>query len=195
MQIYDALMENKLKAMKKKMLFIALLAILGLGSAVAQDINGRWKADEALKKVMDLKDKDLDMDIVLHFSGNALTIDLPMKGKDDEMTMSLVYSVPGTYTQTGNQVKAKFNTKKASLSVTDLQTNDPEMKAMMKTPEGKKAVLLLINSQVKESMAKDLKDLAEVTKVFESFTIEKVTATALTIRMMSEQTATFVRTK
>ena len=181
--------------MTKRVFMLMMLAMIMVGSVNAQSINGRWKASEELKKKMDMTGNDPKMDIVLDITSTSIAVEIPMSMKDNEMSANMRYRVPGTYTRTGNKVVAKFNTKKADFEVIDFDTNDTEMKAMMKTAEGKKAMLKLLNETLKEQIKDDLKDINDVTKLFKMFTIQKVTDSALTIKMQDEAEGTFTRTK
>ena len=181
--------------MTKKIFFILSMMMLGITTMSAQSIIGKWAADEDFIKEMELEDKDGKIDIVLNIAQRTISIDVLMNMDDDGDLISMVYSIPGTYTKVGNKVTAKFDEKKADLKVTDIQTNDPDMKAMMKTEEGKKAVLSLVNTMVKSEVAESMKDIAEITTIFQTFTIEGVTAKKLSIKALEEVPVSFNRTK
>ena len=80
-------------------------------------------------------------------------------------------------------------------SLEQANQNTQNGSSMMKTAEGKKAMLKLLNETIKEQIKDDLKDINEVTKLFKMFTIQKVTDSALTIKIQDEAEGTFNRTQ
>lgn len=182
--------------MTKRVFILMLLAMIMVGSTTAQSINGRWRASDELKKEMNTAGSGTKMDFVLDITSTGITVEVPMSMKDNEVSVKMCYRVPGTYTRTDNKVEVKFNTKNADFEVIDYDTNDTQMKIVMKNAEGKKIMLMQLNETIKEQVNDDLKDLSEVVMMlFEMFTIQKVTDSTLTIKMHDEAEGTFNRTK
>lgn len=178
--------------MTKRFFFILTMMMISITTLSAQSIIGKWYADDEFIRKLELNDKDGKVDIVLSIKENTISTDILMRVDDNDDKIDMIYSVPGTYTKTGNKVTAKFDVPKAELKVTDIKTSDPEMSEMMKTEEGKKTVLKLVNTMMNAEVGDSMKDMAEITKLFNSFNVKSVNANTLSIVIGDENSDTMV---
>lgn len=172
--------------MKKNFLVLFAMMVLCIATASAQSIVGKWYLDESQLKMMDLGE-NIKMDFILDISQKNFDIVYNMEVTEDDVKMWINSKVPGTYVKKGNNMKVTFDTTKIDLKVVDFTSTDPEIAEMMKSPEGKKMFLELVNMTIKENMADITKDMAETAETLSEFTIGQLTAKKLTIKAGDEE--------
>ena len=158
-------------------------------AASKKSLNGSWKAGKELQAMIDevIDDKDVQLEVILAFEGkNSLTIQMPIKANTEGLSMTVDVRVPGTYSQKGEKVNAKFDLTNTQMEVTDFESDDPDIMALTKTDEGKKAFLTLINSMMKEQLSDKADSLADLAHAFENFTIKSQTDSQLTLAMSGD---------
>lgn len=172
----------------KKILFVfTVLLMSGMGSAMAQSINGSWKANKEFKDKFELTDDETNINMLLVFSGSNMSIKLIIKSTDKEVgVITMSYTIPGSFKKTGNKYHATFNKEKAAFKVDDLVSTDPEMKKMMADPDSKKMMLTMIEAMVQKESAKDFKDMLAICDVFEEFEVASVTSRKLELKIVDE---------
>ena len=149
-------------------LFIILtMMVLCITTLSAQSIIGKWYADE-VAEAMELNELG---DVVLNIKERTISTDFYINIEDDGAKIKMLYSIPGTYTQSGKKVTAKFNADKTDVKVVDFKTNDPELLAEMKTEKGKKELYEVISSLIESEMGDLVKGLAEISEIFNKFTV------------------------
>lgn len=180
--------------MKKIIFVFAVLWMAGIGSAMAQSINGTWKANQAFEEQFELNEDGSDIDLLLVFNGNNMDIKFFVKTEDAEVGVVIFsYTIPGTFKKNGKTYVPTFNREKAVFKVEEFVSSDPEMKEMMKDPETKKMVLTMLESSAKDGSEKDLKEAQIITEMFEEFEVVSVTAQKLELKFGGEVTYGFDR--
>ena len=173
------------------MFFFLTLMILGINSVTAQNHIGKWVADQEISKLIN-NDPTMDIALGLVFTAKDINIQFNIKAQDDEMTMKMLCTLPGTYTKSGKNVVAKYAPEKLTLKIIDVKTNDAEINEMLASKEGREMVFKMIEDQAISEMKKQINELDEIINLFGNFTMEKVTATKL-ILGMSDTTISFDR--
>ena len=183
------------RIMTKKIFLTLALMLLTITTMTAQSLLGTWKADDAYMEKMELTKDGCHVDLYLDIKKKTIDILLFMNMTQKDGVIDMSFTIPGTYKKKGKNVFSTFDKDKTDLKVTDLQTEDPEMKAMMQTEESKQAMLTLVNSMMKSQLADALKDISALADIFEVFTIDKLTAKTLDINALDEEPVSFTRTK
>lgn len=161
--------------MTKRIFIILTMMVLCITTLSAQSIIGKWYADE-VAEAMELNELG---DVVLNIKERTISTDFYINIEDDGAKIKMLYSIPGTYTKSGKKVTAKFNADKTDVKVVDFKTNDPELLAEMKTEKGKKELYEVISSLIESEMGDLVKGLAEISAIFNKFTVKSVTAKTL----------------
>ena len=180
----------------KKLLFIfTVLLMSGIGSAMAQSINGSWKANKEVKNQFEWTDDDTDVDMLLVFSGGNMSIKVLVKSTDKEVgIITMSYTFPGSFEKTGNKYHTTFNKEKAVFKIDDIVTTDPDMKGLMADPDSKKMILDMIESTVKKERSDNgIKDMLTICDVFEEFEVASVTSRKLELKIADTMTFGFDR--
>lgn len=168
-----------------------LLNVVGLCAQSAykapnQSLNGTWKAGQELQAMLDsiIDDKSTNVGFMLAFEGQStIAILMPIHVTTDDMTMTVDVRIPGTYKRNGQKVTTTFNKKDTEVKATSIESDDPDIKAMIKTEESRKMLLGLVNSMIKEQLTDMLDGVSEITDGFQSFTVKSQTATQLTLTL------------
>lgn len=175
--------------MKKRIIFILTMILLGITNLPAQSYQGRWFADEKTMEELGL-DLDIledaglkDFSLLLNISKGSIKVDLLFSGKEEDITYYMIYSTPGTYSRKGNKVHARFDPDKAKFRVSNLKSEDKETKKLLKIEEFKKEMLKSLSMMIREEMGEDAKSLSYMAELFQEFTIERVSDDRLTINV------------
>ncbi|MBQ9679002.1 MAG: energy transducer TonB [Prevotella sp.] len=132
--------------------------------------------------------------MLLVFSGGNMSMKLIIKSTDmagSSVTMS--YTIPGSFIKTGNKYHATFNKEKAAFKVDDIVISDPNLKGMMADPDSKKLMLVMMEAKVKKESGNDLKEMSIICDVFEEFEVASVTSRKLELKIADEMTFGFDR--
>ncbi len=171
--------------MKKRIIFILTMILLGITNLPAQSYQGRWFADEKTLEELGLdgidSDEIKDFDLLLNMSKGSIKVDLLFNIKVEDMTLYIICSNPGTYTRKGNRILTSFDPDKMKFRVSNLKSKDKEVKEYLKEKDFKKMLLKLLSTEMREEVGEDLILLSEITEDFQEFTIEKVSDDRLTI--------------
>lgn len=169
--------------------------LLGISSMSAQTLIGEWKADKELKGLFAQlnDDPNLKIDLALKFNVKDINLKMLISGESEGIRLIFDYIIPGTYTKAGKQITAKYDLTKSEFKITSLDTNEPEMKQMLENKELRDMIFKMLHDQVKEQMKDQLSEMNDLTKVFESFTVESVTADKLKLTFPEGATFGFDR--
>jgi len=168
--------------MKKTVFLFLTLMMLGINSATAQSHIGKWVADQEFSKQVN-DDPNLKIDFVVDFTAKDINLQMSIKAIDEEMIIKCMYTIPGTYTKTGKNVSAKYSPEKAVFKIIDLKTNDAEINQLLASKETKDMIFKMVEDQAKSELKNQIEGMDEFIGVFRNFTIEKVTASKLTLGM------------
>lgn len=177
--------------MKRRLFTLAALMVLAVASLSAQSFVGKWKATEEFEKQMDF---EKGMDLYLETTATDIKVLMIASVQEDGMDMKMQFVMPGTYTRSGDQVKARFNKSKIDFEILDLKTTDPEISAFLKDPEMKKLLYGLIKEQaMQDSDAKEA--IGPLAEAFETFTISSLTQSTMTVMLQDALELKLTRVK
>ena len=177
----------------KKTLLLLTLMLLGISSMSAQTLIGKWKADKAFSELVN-DDSEMHTDLILQFTAKNLNLQMLIEAADEEMSMKIEYTIPGTYTKKGKQVTANYSLEKATFKLLSLTSTDPELEPLLKDPTTKKMVYDMVEEQAKKEMQGQLTEMYSFTDLFKEFTVESLTATKLNVTFKDSSPVGFDRT-
>lgn len=165
----------------KKVMMLATLVLLGAMTLCAQSLDGTWKADEEIKKMMDLNEEGTDMDWLMDFKGSKANLTLKVSVRDDDMSMVMAIAYDGKFSRKGNSVTTTFDKAGRKFNIVSLESSDPEMKEMLANETTRKLVYALIEEKAKEGLADSFKQIDEIVELVKTFEVKSITANKLTI--------------
>ncbi len=169
--------------MKKMYLLLCLLPFAV--SMSAQKLDGTWMADKEFKEVFELDDEETSMDMFLNFKEEKMTIAFHIMSEDSDVgTIGMVVGIPGTYDVTEDEVTATFDKEATELKITTLNLLDPELNQLMSADEeSRKAIVSMIESQVRSMNDSDLASIGAMSDYFRDFKIFSLTNEKLVIQI------------
>ena len=169
--------------MKKMFLLLCLLPLAV--SLSAQKLDGTWMADKEFKEVFELDDDETSMDMFLNFKEEKMTIAFHIMSEDSDVgTIGMVVGIPGTYDVTEDEVTATFDKEATELKITTLNLLDPELNQLMSADEeSRKAIVSMIESQVRSMNDSDLASIGAMSDYFRDFKIFSLTNEKLVIQI------------
>lgn len=176
--------------MKKTFLFLMAWVMLSISSMSAQNYLGTWKADSSFKEQLNtlINEENVDLDLGFVMTKKDINCQLFMKTANDNLSVDLVVSIPGTYSVKGDKFTAKFDTEKSDLKVTNLKSDDPEMNEGLQMDETKDIWYNLVTTMMKKELGDSLKTLSDgVSELFEEFRIKQDVANKLIMLIEDEE--------
>ena len=155
----------------------------------AQTLDGAWTLNDEDKSLLELEDdEDSTVDLTLVIQDKDILVGFIATVTDEEVgTISLLLGTPGSYTQSGSIVNAEFRPDDTDFGVVDIDTEDPDIKELISTDEGRETFENLIKLGAKEEMEDAKKDLGVMSEYFQHFTIKTLTATRLVITLQEDE--------
>ena len=99
-------------------------------------------------------------------------------------TIGMVVGIPGTYDVTEDEVTATFDKEATELKITTLNLLDPELNQLMSADEeSRKAIVSMIESQVRSMNDSDLASIGAMSDYFRDFKIFSLTNEKLVIQI------------
>lgn len=173
----------KTREMTRKITMAALLLLLNVAGMHAQSLDGTWKAGEVFQKLLEAEmenDPDIpNMELTVSFDGKKFTPKLRLQKADEEMNLDMEVWVEGACSRRGQKVDTTVDGSKCQIKILALETEDEEMKEMLKTEATRTMLYHLVEQMVKESDA--LNDLASVWTLFKTFEVKSLTADKLIV--------------
>ncbi len=168
----------------KKLLTLAAFMLLTL-TAGAQSIVGTWKLTGEYAKELQksIGDDEVDASFGFEFGSNTVKGIIWISGKSDEVSMDMVFKIPGTYTKTGQTVVCSFEKENMEFEILDLKSEDPDMKPMLEDPTTKGLVLNLVKEQMKKEFSEEKDDFYELFENIDKFTVKSLTQNQLVIEV------------
>jgi hypothetical protein len=124
----------------------------------------------------------MDVKFMLSFGDKSeLTIAVPIKVTTQGMTLSVSFRIPGTYSLSGQDVKAQFDKEKILCEVTDIEGDNPDIQAMTKDEASRKMLITMLNSMIKNELKDEFEDITPLSDVFGTFTVKSLTATQMVL--------------
>ena len=125
-------------------------------------------------KMMSKLDKEEKKTIAFHI----------MSEDSDVGTIGMVVGIPGTYDVTEDEVTATFDKEATELKITTLNLLDPELNQLMSADEeSRKAIVSMIESQVRSMNDSDLASIGAMSDYFRDFKIFSLTNEKLVIQI------------
>ena len=169
--------------MKKIFLVFLTLTVLAVGKMSAQSFTGRWMADDSFTEMFQsLMEEGIEAKLGLFITQKEITGQLFLRKNSDDLSLDMEVTVPGTYTKVDNKVKTTFDITKFDLKVTDIRSDNPDVKGEMAIDETREVFLKIISEMTKEELGDSMKTLGEAISVlFGEFTIQQLTDKKLTV--------------
>jgi hypothetical protein len=177
--------------MIKKLSIIVVLCTLVLTGLSAQAIRGKWKANQEFKRA-NLAD---GTDLYLEFEENSMNLSISVDQVKDGTSVTLLFTIPGTYTKKGTHVKALYDYEKVDVEIINFSPSNSTMKATLKDPKKREEILWLMKQQIingSEDAFDGIKDISK--ECFTDFDI-RMTGNKLLILLNSKMNATFLRVR
>ena len=155
-----------------------------------QKLQGLWNAGQEFQSLLSnyVENENMDIQFMLAFGDkDELTIAVPIKVTTQEMTLSVSIRIPGTYSLSGQEVKAKFDKEKIRCEVTDIEGDNPEIQAMTKDEESRKAFITMLNSMLKAELKDEFEDITPLSDAFGNFTVKSLTAQRMVLILGAEK--------
>lgn len=155
----------------------------------AQTLDGAWTLNDEDKTLLELEDdEDSEVDLTLVIQDKDILVGFIATVTDEEVgTISILLGIPGSYTRSGNNVYAEFRTDDTDFGIIDIDTEDPDIKELISTDEGREAFETLFRQGAEEEMEDAKKDLGVMSEYFKHFTIKTLTATRLVIILQDDE--------
>ena len=149
-----------------KRIYLLLCLLPFAVSLSAQKLDGTWIADKEFKEVFELDDEETSMDMFLNFKEEKMTIAFHIMSEDSDV---------GTIT---------FDKEATELKITTLNLLDPELNQLMSADEeSRKAIVSMIESQVRSMNDSDLASIGAMSDYFRDFKIFSLTNEKLVIQI------------
>lgn len=142
--------------MMKKIFTLAALIMLVVAAMNAQSLNGTWKGDENVTKMLNDDNKDQEMFMLLIFNGNKMDWCFEVSMSDETMgDVTFQFIMPCTFVRTGDTLsKMKLQKDKVDIKVVKCSMGDNMAKLL-------DAVLKEEMKKEGSSMLSGLEDMAE----------------------------------
>ena len=173
------------------MMLFSLMCVFAQSSSVIspESLEGKWKIGEGFRAILQSamnekgEGRDLQVDYILDFGkNNSVSIIIPMQGSEEGQDFTMEFSIPGTYTLKGNTINLELNKENISIKITDIKSDDPELKKLMENPKSRDALLLMMSSMIEEEMKSEMKDISSLVDGFASMSVQSVTDTQLKLK-------------
>ena len=173
------------------MMLFSLMSVFAQSSSVIspESLEGKWKIGEGFRAILQSamneegEGRDLQVDYILDFGkNNSVSIIIPMQGSEEGQDFTMEFSIPGTYTLKGNTINLELNKENISIKITDIKSDDPELKKLMENPKSRDALLLMMSSMIEEEMKSEMKDISSLVDGFASMSVQSVTDTQLKLK-------------
>lgn len=176
----------------KRMITLAAMLILAF-SSYAQQLEGVWKAADKFNKKInkEIDDPDVKASLGLLFGKAEVYVILSLHADMEGMSMEFAVTVPGTYTREGEHVTCVFKKLETDISITDISSDDPDMKAMLASEETKAVAMQMFMGQVQGAFDEMKPELAEVSEYFKDFTIKSISTQGMTLQLENKTEAEF----
>lgn len=178
--------------MIKKLSIIVVLSTLALVGLSAQTIQGKWKADQEFKRA-NLAD---GTDLYLEFKESSINLSIIANQIKEGTSVTLLFTMPGTYTKEGSHVKAFYDYEKADVEITNYSPSNSTMKAALKDPKKREEILWLMKQQIINGSEDAFEGIKDISKEYlTDFDIRYMTGNKLIILLNSKMNATFLRVR
>jgi len=167
--------------MKKSLIICVLLLMAGLTGVSAQSIQGKWKSTGAIKKALaEGYGSGGSGDFFLTIGERDISIAIVVKYVESELTLDLEFSTNGTYTRSGNEMKAEVGDR-LDFKILDIQSSNPELKPVLAVPALKAQTIKMVEEEMRKK--DDMPDFKDVKDTFSKFTILSVTLRELKLKV------------
>jgi hypothetical protein len=150
----------------------------------SQNLKGIWNAGKEFQAQLAnyVANENMDVKFMLSFGDKSeLTIAVPIKVTTQGMTLSVSFRIPGTYSLSGQDVKAQFDKEKILCEVTDIEGDNPDIQAMTKDEASRKMLITMLNNMIKNELKDEFEDITPLSDVFGNFTVKSLTATQMVL--------------
>lgn len=176
--------------MIKKLSIIVVLSTLVLAALSAQTIQGKWKADQEFKRA-NLAD---GTDLYLDFKESSINLSISVNQVKEGTSVTLLFTIPGTYTKEGSHVKAFYDYEKADVEITNYSPSNSTMKATLKDPKKREEILWLMKQRIINGSEDSFEGIKAISKeCFTDFEIRYMTGNKLLVLLNNKMNSTFLR--
>ncbi len=176
--------------------FLILLTMALLSENInAQQLEGTYLASREFHTLMNsfIEEDNVDVDFCLNFNKNVINIIVTIHVSSKEMDIDCNLTIPGTYQRTGDRMFCKFDKKSTGFSLTDIRSDDPEIKEVLNSDESREGLYKLLEDMMREEMESEMSDISEVSDVFQRFTIKSQTSNTITVILEDELEIRFLK--
>ena len=168
----------------KKLFFAAMMMLLSV-TAGAQSLNGTWTLDkdyaDAISKIAAEQEGNLKMELGMEFKESTVKVISWCSISAEAINMKMKFWVPGTFTNTNNQVVCTYDKSRTDFEIEDIQSDNEEFGAMLKDPGTKAMMLAMMKGEAKKEFATHLETFASLADEFDNFTVKSVDESTLVI--------------
>ena len=155
----------------KKLFFAAMMMLLSV-TAGAQSLSGTWTLDkdyaDAISKIAAEQEGNLKMELGMEFKESTVKVISWCTISAEAINMKMKFWVPGTFTNTNNQIVCTYDKSRTDFEIEDIQSDNEEFGAMLK-------------GEAKKEFATQLETFASLADEFDNFTVKSVDDSALVI--------------
>ena len=178
-----------------KRILILTTMLLFAFSSYAQQLEGVWKSSDKFNKKVnkEIDDPDIKTSLGLLFSKTEVYVILSLDADMEGMSMEFAVTIPGTYTRDGDHVSCTFKKLEADFQLTDISSDDPDMKAMLGSEETKAVTMQMFMGQMQPAIDEMKPELAEISDFFSDFTIKSISPQSMTLQLDQKTEAVFTK--
>ena len=175
---------------------LILLTMASLSQFIeAQQLEGTYLASKEFHTLINsFVDADnVDVDFSLYFNKNIMNILVTVHVSSQEMDIDCVLTIPGAYQRSGNRMHCTFNKKSTRFALTDIRSENPEIKEVLSSDESRDGLYKLLEEMMREDMESEMSDISEVSDVFQNFTIKSQTSNIITVVLEDNMEIKFLK--
>lgn len=184
----------------KKLLFVVMAMMLS-AVANAQELSGIYYAsDEYQHKANKFVDEmDLEYDIYvkfgLFFVGSEMDLIVEFKTGAQGVDVEGQLAFMGDYVKTDNRIDCTFSKDRISVSLQNLTTDDPDMRAMLENEESMDYVYGIVEGMMEEVVQERKDELFEICQFCKSLTLVSQSEDGFTADFGNDIVIDFVKLK
>ena len=168
----------------KKLFFAAMMMLLSV-TVGAQSLNGTWTLDkdyaDAISKIAAEQEGNLKMELGMEFKESTVKVISWCTISAEAINMKMKFWVPGTFTNTNNQIVCTYDKSRTDFEIEDIQSDNEEFGAMLKDPGTKAMMLAMMKGEAKKEFATQLETFASLADEFDNFKVKSVDESTLVI--------------
>ena len=184
----------------KKMLFM-VMAMMSFVMVNAQELSGiYYAADEYQEKANEfVGDMGLEYDIKvkfgLFFVGSEMDLIVEFKTGAQGVDVEGQLAFMGDYTRTDDHIDCTFSKDRISVSLQNLTTDDPDMRAMLENDETMDTVYGMVEGMMEEVVQERKDELFEICQFCKSLTLVSQSEDGFTADFGNDIVIDFVKLK